>query len=113
MRSWKVPGTVVHVHDGDTMTLDLDLGWYITYRQSIRVMHINAPEVIGASKVAGLKSRDRVRELLPPGTVVEIDSVGLDKYGRSLAVVTLPQGGDLGSLLLSEGLAIPYEGHNG
>lgn len=96
---------VVGVHDGDTVTLDLDLGWFLTNRQPVRVAHINAPEL---STPAGLVSRDRVRQLLPVGTKVELISTGLDKYGRSLGVITLPDGRDLGSILLAEGLAVPY-----
>ena len=107
-RTWNVPGVVVYVHDGDTVTLDLDLGWYLTYRQHVRVAHINAPEL---STPEGKVSAAFVIALLPPGTLVTLNSIGLDKYGRSLGEITLPDGRDLGTIMLSQGLAVPYEGH--
>lgn len=106
-RAWNVPGIVVAVHDGDTVTLDIDLGWYLTSRQHIRVAHINAPEL---NTAAGKVSARRVQDLLPPGTPVELLSTGLDKYGRSLGMIMLPDGRDLGTIMLAEGLAVPYEG---
>lgn len=108
VKSWRVPGVTVAVHDGDTATFDLDLGWFLTYRQHVRVAHINAPEL---ATPAGKISALRVRQLLPVGTPVIIDSLGLDKYGRSLATITLPDGQDLGTIMLQENLAVPYEGH--
>lgn len=106
-RAWNVPGIVVAVHDGDTVTLDIDLGWFLTSRQHIRIAHINAPEL---NTAAGKVSARRAQALLPPGTAVELLSTGLDKYGRSLGVITLPDGRSLGDIMLAEGLAVPYEG---
>lgn len=90
------------------MTLDLDLGWFLTNRQPVRVAHINAPEL---STPAGKTSAARAKELLPPGTHVELLSTGLDKYGRSLGIIILPDGRSLGDIMLAEGLAVAYEGH--
>lgn len=95
------------MHDGDTVTLDIDLGWFLTSRQHVRVAHINAPEL---NTAAGKLSARRAQALLPPGTPVELLSTGLDKYGRSLGIIVLPDGRSLGDILLSEGLAVPYEG---
>lgn len=106
-RTWVVPGVVVAVHDGDTVTLDLDLGWFLTLRAHIRVAHINSPELVTA---AGKVAAKRAKELLPVGTKVELASVGLDKYGRSLGTIALPDGRDLSATMLQEGLAVPYEG---
>ena len=104
-RSWRVPGIVVSVHDGDTATLDLDLGWFLTNRQPVRVAHLNAPEL---STPEGVLARDAARAWLPVGTKVELVSTGLDKYGRSLGVITLPDGRDFGTLMLDAGFAVPY-----
>ena len=43
--------TVTSVYDGDTCTVDLDLGLSITlHKQKIRLHRINAPELRGRSK---------------------------------------------------------------
>jgi endonuclease YncB( thermonuclease family) len=41
------PGTVVSVHDGDTCTIALDLGFGLTFTgATCRVYGINAPELV-------------------------------------------------------------------
>ncbi|NJM35764.1 MAG: thermonuclease family protein [Rhodomicrobium sp.] len=57
----------------------------------------------------GLAAKDRLEELLSTGEVKVIESGKLDKYGRSLAHVTV-SGRDVGDILIGEGLARPYRG---
>lgn len=83
MRAWRVQGKVVSVHDGDTVTLDLDLGWRITLMgEKLRLDGIDAPEL---NTAAGKKARDHLQGLLPIGTEVVVFSSKRDKYGRILA----------------------------
>lgn len=83
---WAVPATVVKVHDGDTVLVDLDLGWHITLRANVRVDGLAAPEL---KTGAGQLARDFAEKLLPPGTRVRVVSKKLlgttEKYGRVLA----------------------------
>lgn len=80
---------VTSVYDGDTCTVDIDLGLGVWVRgEKIRFYRINAPEVRGASKVAGKKSRDYLRGLIDKQSVIlktVKDKKG--KYGRYLADV--------------------------
>ena len=56
---------VVNVYDGDTCTVDIDLGLLIWNKgEKIRLNRINAPELRGNEKVKGLKSRDFLRSLI-------------------------------------------------
>ena len=49
---------ITSVYDGDTCTVDIDLGFSVWVRgEKLRLLRINAPEVTGASKVRGLKSK--------------------------------------------------------
>jgi micrococcal nuclease len=85
---------VISVYDGDTLRADIDLGFGVTMsNQSIRLRGIDAPEIRGESREAGLASRDYLRALIE-GMVVTLkthrDSKG--KYGRWLGDVYL---GDL------------------
>ena len=54
---------VVSVYDGDTITVDIDLGFGIVLKkQKLRLLGINTPEVRGEEKILGKKVRDLVRE---------------------------------------------------
>jgi micrococcal nuclease len=109
MREWVVPATVLSIHDGDTLTVQADLGWYIQIMAlHVRVAHINSPEL---TTPKGKKARDYLRGILKIGDVVTLTSHSLEKYGRTLGSVTLPDGRDLATLMVESGNAVPYEGH--
>ena len=98
----------VSVYDGDTVTLDISLGFGVTMREKIRLLGINTPEVRGKEKLDGLISRDRLRELINGKDVIiatHKDKGG--KYGRLLATIYL-DGVDINQQLIDEGLAKPY-----
>lgn len=89
--------TIVSVYDGDTITVDIDLGFGVELKkQKIRLFGIDAPEVRGEERPEGLKTRDWLREKLLEGTVVLLkthrDRKG--KYGRWLAEVSIDEEGD-------------------
>ena len=81
--------TVISSHDGDTLTLNIDLGRRTYSIDSIRLLGINAPEL---SQPGGQGARDYLRTLCPPGTEVRIQTFKNknDKYGRWLGKVYLP-----------------------
>jgi len=111
------PGRVIEVHDGDTLTLDLDLGfgvrlpgqsWGGKTLLACRVHGINSPEL---NTDAGKAARAYASGLLPPGTLVTVTSYGWDKYGgRFLGGITLGDGRDFATLMLDAGQARPYSG---
>lgn len=107
MTEWVVPATVVRVVDGDTVVLDLDLGWHITLRAGVRVYGVDAPEL---ATEEGKRAAEWVRSWLPVGAPVTFRSRVLDKYGRPLGRVVLGDGRDLGVLLVDAGMAKPYFG---
>lgn len=101
---WNVPAEVVRIVDGDTLILDLDLGWHVSMRgQRCRLAFVNAPEM---NTPEGRAARDWVVAVLPLGTVVRFVSHSLDKYGRPLGAVILPDSSDLGLRLLAAGHAV-------
>jgi len=88
---------VTDVYDGDTITVDLDLGFGIVMRgQKFRLLGIDAPEVRGLERPEGLKSAVWLRDKIVNRRVTIItvknrrgaDSKG--KFGRWLASVYLP-----------------------
>lgn len=80
---------VVSVYDGDTCHVDIDLGFGVWKKnETLRLHRINAPEVRGESREAGLESRDFLRELILDKDVMlqsVLDRKG--KYGRYLAEI--------------------------
>lgn len=100
---------IVAVHDGDTITVIIDLGFDTYRRLVLRVNGIDTPEVTGSQKVAGLVVRNAVIEWLKSPKLI-LESKEVDKYGRSLAEIYNANGVKLSSFLLSQGLARPYWG---
>ena len=50
--------TVINVVDGDTVDVDIDLGFYTTVRHRIRLLRINCPEKFGSTKEEGLRAKE-------------------------------------------------------
>jgi len=86
-------GFVTKVYDGDTITVDIDLGFHITMKnEKIRLYRINTPEIRGTQKEQGIISRDWLRQriLEKEITLVTVkDKKG--KYGRWLADIWIDE----------------------
>lgn len=107
---WIYPScTVVDVHDGDTVRVDIDLGqdlWIM--KRAVRLVGIACREL---SDPGGPEARDALAELCPVGTRVRLDSRGWDKYaGRIDAVMYLPDQRTVQSVLIDEGWAAVWNG---
>ncbi|NOX19506.1 MAG: thermonuclease family protein [Chlorobi bacterium] len=77
---------VVSVYDGDTVTVDIDLGLHVTLKkEKIRLARINAPELRGEEHDEGIKSRDFLRSLVIEKNIfLETIKDRKGKYGRYL-----------------------------
>lgn len=106
---------VVYVYDGDSVTVDIDLGFNIWMRnQKIRFYGIDTPELRGEERPDGLIARDRLRDLIDDKEIIiksYKDKSG--KYGRWLATIFIEEEDgtytNINDLLLNEGLAKPYK----
>jgi micrococcal nuclease len=98
------------VYDGDTVTVDIDLGFDVVLKaQKIRLVRINAPEVRGEQRTEGLKSRDALRDKIGNKWVkikTEKDKKG--KFGRWLGEIWL-EDECVNDWLLKEGHAEEYK----
>jgi micrococcal nuclease len=101
--------SVVRVIDGDTVIMDVDLGFGLWIRgQSFRLLGINARE---HDVPGGLEAAANLATLLPAGRVVTITSVKPDKYGSRYDVqIDLMAGQDLSTLLIQTGWAAAWNG---
>jgi len=108
---------IISVYDGDTCTALVDLGFNINLKIKIRLFGIDTPELRGEDRDNGIKSRDRLRELiLDKNVTIKTYKDRTEKYGRWLAsiYIDVPETiiGDIqysvNDILVKEGLAIPY-----
>jgi micrococcal nuclease len=103
---------VTDVHDGDTVTVDIDLGFHVWVRgEHIRFAGIDAPELHGDTKVQGEASRDFLRDLVLNKQVI-IETIKApdggdkqEKYGRYLGVIWLERT-NVNELLVARGYAV-------
>lgn len=109
--------SLVRVVDGDTLVLKIDLGFKIEVEQTVRLYGVDAPEVIGETREAGLAAKSAVVSMLA------LESVGKmlvrthkpakkDKYGRYVAEITFVNASgttlSLNEQLIARGFAVPY-----
>lgn len=110
---------VIAVHDGDTCTLEIDLGFYVRFLATVRVAGINAPEL---ATPAGPPARDFAAAWLAaagPGdwplviaSQKALATIGTEKYGRWLATIwRQADGTELGAALIAAGQAVFWDGH--
>ena len=84
---------VIKVVDGDTLDLDIDLGFGVTQRHRIRLAGpgckgFNAPEVRGEEKEEGMRAKELLVEkfeFFPDVVIQTFQEKG--KYGRYIACV--------------------------
>lgn len=74
---------LLRVIDGDTVELEVDAGFRLTYRDSFRLARINAPE---RNKPGGSEAKAHLEKLLNNG-ISRLQTARRDKYGRWLAEV--------------------------
>lgn len=82
---------VTNVYDGDTCTVDIDLGLN-TWRhgEKLRLNRINTPELRGDDRLHGLLARDYLRKLvLDREVLLQTISDKKGKFGRYLAEIWL------------------------
>ena len=112
---YRYQAVVRKVYDGDTCTVDIDLGlgsWI--HGEKLRLYRINAPEVKGAERPAGLHSRDFLRSQIQ-GREVILQTIKdkKGKYGRYLADIWLKDESgtwnNVNDLLVQEGYAVYKE----
>ncbi len=107
---------LVEVIDGDTVDIEIDLGFDVSIKQRLRLQGIDAPESRTKDlieKELGLKSKAwLIKKLKQSNLIVQtikLDSV--EKYGRMLGVI-YKQGEEISinDQMINEGFAWSYDG---
>ena len=109
------PVRVVYIVDGDTFVGDVLLADKTEVMSvKIRLRNVDTPEIHGSceSEIRRAEyAKQRLGELIPVGSVVEIKNVKNDKYqGRIDANVFDSANRDVGSVLIKEKVGRSYSG---
>ena len=108
---------VLKIVDGDTIDVDIDLGFDISFTSRVRLAGIDTPEsrtTEKEEKVLGLEVKDRLKHLIAESTSVVIRTEKPDsseKYGRILGWLFL-DGAEksVNEALIADGYAWGYMG---
>jgi len=108
------------VLDGDTVNIDLDLGFNIILaNQHVRMTGIDTPESRTTNKEEkprGLLSKKKLSEQLPVGSWQKITTSrpdnNDDKFGRILGEFILEDGTNVNQWLIKNNYAVAYQGEN-
>lgn len=102
--SFTYHAVVVRVIDGDTVKLDIDLGFGVWMRNhSIRLLGVHAPELFsGNDRAAGAAAKAALEKMIPAGSDIVLQSMKdrTDKYGRYLGQLWNEQGEDVNAAML-------------
>jgi micrococcal nuclease len=112
---YEYKATVKRIIDGDSLVLDIDLGFYMFMNETkIRLYGLDTPEMNSEDPLLRLQAVLATRYLydnLPVGSKVTIKTVldKREKYGRLLATIITQDGFNLNDGLLENKLAINYK----
>jgi micrococcal nuclease len=108
---------VLKVVDGDTIDVDIDLGFNVSYTQRVRLAGIDTPESRTKDlkeKALGLECKDYLSKQLKDALAVVIKTEKPDsseKYGRILGWLYINEGTkSLNELMIEQGYAWTYNG---
>ena len=106
----------MRVIDGDTIDVDIDLGFYVWIRkQRIRLVGIDAPELKGDTRQEGQAATEHLKSLIEGESIILRTVKGNDggdrddSFGRWLG--TIYHGDmDVNAEMIRSGHAVAYEG---
>ena len=116
MELYNYKACINRVVDGDTIDVDIDLGFNIwLYNERVRLLGIDAPPPRSRDleeKAAGLLSTDVLSKLLPEDLdiIITIDVLQpRGKYGRIVGTV-YKNGDNINHYMIDKNYAVPYTG---
>ena len=109
---------VVKVIDGDTIDVDVDLGFSVVLaKQRVRLHGIDTPESRTRDKeekVRGLLSKEFLLGMCPVGSTINFHSHGKGKFGRILGEIYEVDDNvvSINKKMCNEAYAVPYFGQS-
>jgi endonuclease YncB( thermonuclease family) len=102
---------LLQVIDGDTLKLEIDLGFHLRMRGTFRLARLNAPELLSTG---GMSAKFYVQQHLQKAIAMKVWTSRSEKYGRWLCELWFQSQSEpgvwksLNKLLLDSGYAVPY-----
>jgi len=100
---------VLKIHDGDTITCNVDLGFSVKVVMTFRLKGIDTPELIGVNRQKALDARDFLKSKLTKNIIIKTYKDQREKYGRYLCEIFIGKI-SINQLMIKEGYAIAYDG---
>ena len=94
--------------DGDSVILNVDLGFRLHREDSFRLLGINTPELRGSDRPRGLQAKAYVEAAAPVGSTVLIRTEKAGKYGRWLCTILTENNRELIKDMLADGVGVPF-----
>lgn len=102
---------VIKVVDGDTVKLEIDLGFHLTWETNCRLAGINADELKDNNpilKESAQQAKKYLETILSQDDIVTIKSKSLDKYKRPIVEIITKNGVSVNEDLIKSGHAKIY-----
>lgn len=101
---------VEKIIDGDTVRLDIDLGFTVHWKSNCRLYGVNTPELNSKDpeeRIKALEAKQYLIDNLPLDVIIV--SQELDKYGRPLVDIYVDNGErHINQELIDKGFSKPY-----
>jgi micrococcal nuclease len=97
--------------DGDTIDVDIDLGFDVKIKQRVRLYGINTPEVRTKDlkeKQKGIEATEYLRKILPKEFIIQTILNKRGKYGRVLGIIWVNEE-NINEKMVTEGYATKYD----
>ena len=113
---YEYPCKIVRVVDGDTVDVDIDLGFsHWIHNERIRLFGVDTPECRtrdAEEKAAGLVAKKFVEDALHVGGTYTLSTKEKGKFGRYLGVIFITDKTSINAVLVTEHLAVAYFGQS-
>ena len=103
-------------HDGDTFTAMVDLGFFIYGFADIRILGVDAYEIVGSERAKGIKARDFAMQFLSDAPLLiktqltggGVESKSFDRYLADVYIYPSPLGGGtlFAPMIIAAGLGV-------
>lgn len=104
---------VLRVVDGDTLIMRFPLPFNEWRDLDVRLLGLNAPEKVGATRKAGESAKAYLASLLEHAEETRAQTHKTDRYGRYLAELWVRHGADwmnVSAAMIEAGHAVSYDG---